>query len=102
MRSSKSSGKKRSWMRRSAAGLRIATGKVLGQDREQTSTDVWGVAFGSGYIASVNIAPGVPTTGQNIPQYFALRPLANTLVARNGVSIKPLLADGTLGVPQTN
>jgi len=82
--------------------LRIATGKVLAEEREQTSTDVWAVAFGSGYIASVNIAPGVTAGNEKIPRYFALRPLENALVARNGVPVKPLLADGTLGLPQLN
>ena len=84
--------------------LRIATGKVLADDREQTSTDVWGVAFGSGYIASVKIAPGVTAGGgEKIPQYFALRPLENALVARNGVPIRSLHPDGTLDVkPQLN
>jgi len=37
---------------------------------------------------------------QTIPQYFALRPLDNALVARNGVSIKPLRFDGMLGAPE--
>ena len=84
--------------------LRIATGKVLADDREQTSTDVWGVAFGSGYIAGVKIAPGVNTPdGGKIPRYFALRPLENALVARNGVPIRPLHDDGRLDVkPQLN
>ncbi|MFZ0748602.1 MAG: hypothetical protein WAM70_04510, partial [Pyrinomonadaceae bacterium] len=80
--------------------LRIATGKVLADDREQTSTDVWGIAFGSNYIASVTVEPGVTAGNEKIPQYFALRPLDNALVARNGVEIKPLLADGTLGAVQ--
>lgn len=80
--------------------LRIATGKVLAEDREQTSTDVWGIAFGSGYIESVNVEPGVTVGGEKTPQYFALRPLDNALVARNGVEVKPLLADGKLGVRQ--
>lgn len=82
--------------------LRIATGKVLADDREETSTDVWGIAFGSSYIASVNIAPGVTAGSAKIPRYFALRPLDNALVARNGVPIKPLLANGTLGDKQLN
>lgn len=82
--------------------LRIATGKVLAGDRSQTSTDVWGIAFGSGYIQSVTIEPGVTADDEKIPQYFALRSLDNALVSRNGVSIKPLLADGTLGPAQLN
>ncbi|MFL6244800.1 MAG: LysM peptidoglycan-binding domain-containing protein [Thermoanaerobaculia bacterium] len=77
--------------------LRIATGKVLADDREQTTTDVWAIAFGSGYIESVSVAPGVTAGDEQIPQYFALRPLANALVARTGVSIQPLNSDGTLG-----
>lgn len=80
--------------------LRIATGKVLADDREQTTTDVWGIAFGSNYIESVTVKPGVTVGSETIPQYFALRPLENALVARNGVQIKPLLADGTLGTPE--
>ncbi|HKR11614.1 MAG TPA: LysM peptidoglycan-binding domain-containing protein [Pyrinomonadaceae bacterium] len=80
--------------------LRIATGKVLADDRSQTSTDVWGIAFGSNYIESVNIQPGVTVDDEQIPQYFALRSLDNALVSRNGVLIKPLQADGTLGAPQ--
>ncbi|HKR62863.1 MAG TPA: hypothetical protein VJZ00_03960, partial [Thermoanaerobaculia bacterium] len=63
----------------------------------QTSTDVWGIAFGAGNIARVSVAPGVTAGDEKIPRYFALRPLANALVARNGVAIQPLLADGTLG-----
>lgn len=82
--------------------LRIATGKVLADDREQTTTDVYGIAFGTGYIASVAVAPGVTAGDETIPQYFALRPLENALVARNGVSIQPLNADGTLGTAQLN
>ena len=80
--------------------LRIATGKVLAEDRDQTSTDVWGLAFGSNYIESVSVEPGVTVGTEKIPQYFALRPLENALVARNGVKIKPLLPDGTLGPEQ--
>lgn len=80
--------------------LRIATGKVLAEDREQTSTDVWGIAFGGNYIESVSVQPGVTVRDKKIPQYFALRPLDNALVARNGVHIKPLLPDGTLGPEQ--
>ena len=79
--------------------LRIATGKVLADDREQTSTDVWGIAFGTDYIKRVDIEPGVTVKDEKIPQYFALRPLDNALVARNGVKIKSLLANGTLGEP---
>ena len=82
--------------------LRIATGKVLADDRSQTSTDVWGIAFGSSYIQNVTIQPGVTADDEKIPQYFALRSLDNSLVSRNGVSIKPLQADGTLGAPQLN
>ena len=43
-----------------------------------------------------------PSGSEKIPRYFALRPLDNALVARNGVPIRPLLADGTLGVKQLN
>jgi len=80
--------------------LRISTGKVLADDREQTSTDIWGIAFGSKYIENVTIQPGVTAGSEKIPQYFALRPLDNALVARNAVKIKPLEADGKLGVQQ--
>lgn len=80
--------------------LRISTGKVLADDREQTSTDIWGIAFGGSYIENVTIQPGVTVGAEKIPQYFAIRPLDNALVARNGVKIKPLLADGKLGVPE--
>ena len=80
--------------------LRIATRKVLAEDRELTSPDVWGIAFGGNYIESVIVKPGVTVGDKKIPQYFALRPLENALVARNGVKIKPLLRDGTLGPEQ--
>jgi hypothetical protein len=80
--------------------LRIASGKVLAENCEQTSTDMWGIAFGSNYIESVSVKPGVTVGDKKIPQYFALRPLENVLVARNGVKIKRLLPDGTLGPEQ--
>src|SRR5262249_15935751 len=80
--------------------LRISTGKVLADDREQRSTDIWGIAFGSTYIEKVTIQPGVTAGNEKIPQYFALRPLDNAPVARNAVKIKPLEADGKLGVQQ--
>lgn len=77
--------------------LRAGTGKVLSAEREETSTDVWAVAFGSGSIARVDVEPGVTAGQTKIPRYFALRPLENALVTRNRVSIQPLLDDGTLG-----
>jgi hypothetical protein len=81
-------------------GLRVATGRVINEQRESSPTDVWGVTFGAGALASIGIQPAVTApSGTKLPRYFALRPLANQLVARNQVDIKPLKDDGTLGDP---
>ncbi|MFA5262587.1 MAG: LysM peptidoglycan-binding domain-containing protein, partial [Opitutaceae bacterium] len=79
--------------------LRVATGKVLAEERESTPSDIWALAFGDAYIKSVTVEPGVTIPGEEkkIPQYFALRPLDNSLVSRKSVPIQPLKDDGTLG-----
>jgi hypothetical protein len=76
--------------------LRAATGKVAAEQGPST-VDVWAVAFGTGYISKIAIAPGVTVSSSKIPRYFALRPLENALVTKTGVAIKPLTADGNLG-----
>ncbi len=77
--------------------LRAATGKVYDENQGRSPSDVFAVAFGTGYIASVDIEPGVTVGQDTMPQYFALRPLENTLATRNAVGLRPLLPDGTLG-----
>lgn len=81
--------------------LKVATGKILSEERKVNPTDVWCVAFGQGYVESVAIKPGVAITKNKqqvyIPQYYALRPLANSLVSQKGIEIQPLQQDGTLG-----
>jgi hypothetical protein len=63
--------------------LRVATGQVLDAD-----TDVWAVAFGPGAIADVTMAPPLTIEGSRQPRTFAIRPLANTLIARQEVFTK--------------
>jgi LysM repeat protein len=61
--------------------LRIATGQVLGAD-----TDVWAVRFGDGGIANVRVYPPLTVEDSAQPRAFAIRPLANTLIARRGIT----------------
>jgi LysM repeat protein len=82
--------------------LRVATGQPVtdgGIDRAAGQADVWAVAFGAGWLASVDVHPGVTVGSATIPQFFALRPLSPALVARAGVGIRPIQPDGTLGDP---
>jgi hypothetical protein len=73
-------------------GLRVATGKVFSEQERDGGTDVWAVLMGPGGIASASItAPlTVPGVAGPQPRTFALRPLANTLFARQDVSIGDL------------
>lgn len=76
--------------------LRAATGKVLSEQREANPADVWAMAFGAGYVEEVRVAPRAQAG--TMPEYFALRPLTNSLVSRKDVGIAPLV-DGTLATP---
>ncbi|HEV7405659.1 MAG TPA: fibronectin type III domain-containing protein, partial [Chthoniobacteraceae bacterium] len=86
--------------------LRVATGKVLSDEQTADPADLWAVAFGQNFIAKVNLTPGVTVPGpapnqtREIPQFFALRPLQNSLVSRAGVPIQPLQSNGTLGTTE--
>lgn len=72
--------------------LRLATGRASG-----SSADLWVVSFAAGGITEVTVAPGVSAPGGAMwPRFIAPRPLFNELVARPGVQIRTLLADGTL------
>jgi LysM domain len=72
--------------------LRVCTGKVLTD--EGGNTDVWAIGFGPQLIEQVSVHP--PPTTTPAPQFFALRPLFNHLVTRQGVMVSPLKEDGTL------
>ncbi|HST63453.1 MAG TPA: LysM peptidoglycan-binding domain-containing protein [Longimicrobium sp.] len=72
--------------------LRLASAKVEG-----VQADLWGVDFGAGGIARVDVGPGVPAPGGGWwPRFFALRPLYNDLVTRLAVPIATLEEGGTL------
>jgi hypothetical protein len=82
---------------RAVPALRVATGKVAGDEE----TDVWAVVFAAGQIGKVAISPPAAVPGKEaIPQYYALAPLDNSLVSRAGVTVSPLKEDGTLGDPE--
>jgi hypothetical protein len=70
--------------------LRVATG------HGGEASDLWAVAFGPDHLEKVAVAPPADAPG-GLPRFFALRPLANSLVAPAGVPISPLKPDGTLG-----
>lgn len=72
--------------------VRVATGKVLDEEREADGTDVWAVAFGTGLVEQLT----VPATGTQ-PQFYALRPLQTSLASLPGAMIAPLLPTGDLG-----
>jgi hypothetical protein len=72
--------------------LRVCTGKVV--TPESRETDVWAIGFGPGLIEQVSVQP--PFTDPAAPQFFALRPLFNHLVSRQGIDISSLKDDGTL------
>lgn len=76
--------------------LRLATGQVL----SDVATDVWAVVFGAGAVAKVRVSPPltVPGVTGRQPRTFALRPLANTLIARQDVVTQEFdVATGSLG-----
>ncbi|HZN15993.1 MAG TPA: LysM peptidoglycan-binding domain-containing protein [Acidimicrobiales bacterium] len=83
----------------SAVGIvRVATGKTLASDAG-SDTDVWAVVFDEAGIQKVSVTPPVSVPGIPRPQprCFAIRPLANALVARSGVTIHELdVATGAL------
>jgi LysM repeat protein len=84
-------------LRTALPSLRLAAGRVDG-----TAADLWVVNFGAGGITQVTVAPGVTAPhGELWPRFFALRPLYNELVTRDGVLIRTLLPDGTLSPEQT-
>ena len=83
-------------LRTAIPALRAATGKVLSEQREANPADVWAMAFGPGYLEEVRVAPRAEAG--TTPEYFALRPLTNSLVSRKDVGIAPLV-DGALGTP---
>jgi hypothetical protein len=72
--------------------LRVATGQVLAEQEDVSGTDVWAVLFTSGGIEQVRAFPPltVPGTTSPQPRTFALRPLVNTLIARQNVTTKIL------------
>jgi hypothetical protein len=77
--------------------LRLGTARVPEGDDGGVAPDVWVVDFRQpGGISQVEVAPGVPIDGSDLPRYFALRPLFNYLVTRLGVPVRSLQPDGTL------
>lgn len=78
---------------RAIAPLRIATGRVLEEEREVGGTDLWAVAFMPELVEKVIVEPASGDT----PRFYGLRPLNPSLVSRSGVAIRPLRPDGRLG-----
>lgn len=70
--------------------LKAATGQIETEDGTVSPREVWGVDFGEVGIRKVDIAGNDPT-------FFALRPIANTLINRQEIPIRTFdPAEGTL------
>jgi len=79
--------------------LRVATGQVLAEESDPIGTDVWAMVFDHDAVSRVRVYPPLTLPGVATPQprTFALRPLANTLIARQGVFTQGFdVATGTL------
>jgi hypothetical protein len=73
---------------------------VLEGGASSPNQELWAVFFGEGGISKVTVKRGVnyPDGSDNyFPRFFALRPLYNKLASQQGVAIRPLNDDGTLG-----
>lgn len=84
--------------------LRLATGRMLTEQGADRATDVWAVVFDRGAVARVVVDPPLTVAGVGGPQprTFALRPLANSLIARADVVTKGFdVATGKLTPGQT-